>query len=378
LLIRENYRINLQAEEAITDFLCAVLRGDSLDWPAASDTDFYDVLLKQASYHGVDSLLCHMLKPTAAWEELPDQLQDALQQKLMTGVACEMVRTRDLLALLEALSGAGIACLILKGGALAYTHYPEPGLRSRCDTDFFIDTGDIRKIRDIFHGLGYQLSGWIYKSHQFDCFKSEFGGAINYDIHWRPNNRSKYARVFSYEEVNRESVPVPGLDGALTLKPVHALLLACMHRAGDPMHDADRLIWLYDIHLLVSALSEPELFEFAQRAVGENIQAICRDAIEKSRQCFTTSVPGQVEDILAAPSQASSIHRRFSDSQLALIFDDIRQLPDVRSRFELVWEYLVPPADYLLNRYGKKGWFWVPALYLRYLFGGIFERVSLR
>ena len=144
------------------------------------------------------------------------------------------------------------------------------------------------------------------------------------------------------------------------------------------MHDADRLIWLYDIHLLVSALSEAELFEFAQRAVDENIQAICRDAIEKSRQCFATSVPGQVEEILSAPAKVGSIHQRFSDSQLALIFDDIKQLPDVKSRFELVWEYLVPPGDYLLNRYGKKGWFWVPALYLRYLFGGIFERVSLR
>lgn len=85
-----------------------------------------------------------------------------------------------------------------------------------------------------------------------------------------------------------------------------------------------------------------------------------------------------MQKILLTPSKASSIYRRFEDSALGLIIDDLKQLADVRSRFELVREYLFPSGDYLLNRYDKKGRVWVPLLYFRYLLVGVFERVSLK
>ncbi|GAG77142.1 unnamed protein product, partial [marine sediment metagenome] len=56
-----------------------------------------------------------------------------------------MLRKHDLLALLQALEQAGLSVVLLKGGALAYTHYPEPHLRARVDTDIFIDSADIRQ-----------------------------------------------------------------------------------------------------------------------------------------------------------------------------------------------------------------------------------------
>jgi hypothetical protein len=85
-----------------------------------------------------------------------------------------------------------------------------------------------------------------------------------------------------------------------------------------------------------------------------------------------------VLQILLSPSEPESLSRRFSNSQLALIIDDLRQLPGSRSKLELLREFLMPPGEYLLYRYGKEGWYWIPLLYFRYLFGGFFERVSLR
>jgi len=289
-----------------------------------------------------------------------------------------MLRKHDLLALLEALKQASLSVVLLKGGALAYTHYPEPHLRARVDTDIFIDSADIRQVKAVFTSLGQQLVGRTYKSHQFNSVRTDFGGAVNYDVHWRSNNRSIYARVINHQEALCESVEIPGLGGARTLKPTHALLLACMHRAGNPNHDPDRLIWLYDIHLLVSAMPETELLEFASRAVGENLQEICSDALEKASACFATGLPVGAMELLATPVEpGDSFDQRLTDSQLGLIIDDLRDLPDIRSRLELLREYLAPSGAYLLERYNKQNPLWVPWLYLRYLLGGFAQRISL-
>ena len=340
-------------------FMSAVLRREEVRWPATTDSDFCDVFLEEAENNGADLMVTHILRGTEAWETIPDLVQEALVNRLRSYAAVDMARKADLVQLLEQLDRSRIPVLLLKGGALSYTHYPDACLRPRCDTDIFIDVGDIRKIQGIMIGCGYRLFGRIFKSHQFNFVNPDFGGGIsNYDVHWRSNNRSRYARVIGHSEAWQESVPVPGLGTARTLKPVHALLLACMHRAGNPNHDPERLIWLYDIHLLVAGMSDSELIELSERAVSENIQEICLDGMAKAQSEFGTVIPGQVRKKLSAPARADSIGRRFSDSPLALILADIRELPGWKCKIELVREYLLPPGDYLLNRYNKTRWYW--------------------
>ena len=86
------------------------------------------------------------------------------------------------------------------------------------------------------------------------------------------------------------------------------------------------------------------------------------------------------DGILQSLSASSRAHqsRRFADSQLALIIDDLRQLPGWSSKLDLLREYLAPPGDYLLDRYQRNGRWWIPVLYLKYFFGGLFERIPLR
>mgnify|MGYP000586677637 CR=1 FL=1 len=150
----------------IDDTLCAVLRGESIDWPDAADEAFYIDLLARAAHHGVGSLLCHTLKSSNAWKQVPDRLQKPLLLQLRNGVAFEMLRAKDLVELNKSFELAGIPMLVLKGAALAYSHYAEPYLRARGDTDIFIRLEDIRKSRAVFSQSGYELRGPVYKSHQ--------------------------------------------------------------------------------------------------------------------------------------------------------------------------------------------------------------------
>jgi hypothetical protein len=121
--------------------------------------------LSQARYHGVAALVFHLLKSTDSWDDLPEQLKDGLLLEYRTKAVIEMMRSRDLNALQEVFKKADISILLLKGGALAYSHYPEPWLRSRGDTDIFIDLRDIQQTQDLFLDLDYQFNGPVYKSH---------------------------------------------------------------------------------------------------------------------------------------------------------------------------------------------------------------------
>ena len=369
----------LNQQQTVEAFLCGVIRGEELRWPDGTEREFYDAFLDRAIVNGVDCLVCHCLKPTPAWPQLPDDLREQLEQRTRNAIAVEMARASDLAALNEGLAGAGLDMLLLKGSALAYTHYPQPHLRARVDTDIFIDPRKIRQVRAVLEDLGYGLLGWTYKSHQFSATREKYDGrVIRYDVHWRANNGARFARVIDFAGAMRHSVSVPGLAGSRTLDPPRALLLACMHRASTMQQNHDRLNWIYDVHLLLTAMTQDELAGFSRLAVQNNLQAMCLETAEQSRKYFGTKVSDDVLNSLDEPSLQESFKARFTASQAALLIDDFKLLPGLQSKLEFLREFFFPPADYLLNRYEKKSRLWLFPLYLRYLLGGMFESLEPR
>ena len=89
---------------------------------------------------------------------------------------------------------------------------------------------------------------------------------------------------------------------------VDALLIACFHRAVHKYYEAqtgygkyvgERFIWLYDIHLLLGALSPAQHADFIARADAKGLRAICRETIELVRACFQTPVSAEIIDALS-------------------------------------------------------------------------------
>jgi len=366
-------------EERALLFLCSLIRGDRVGWPSIEEDGFEESFLDQARYHGVEALVCHLVSPKPGWETFPSRLRQSLDLQTKMYVAIEMVRANELHELHRALVQSGIRALLMKGASLAFTHYKKPYLRLGVDTDIFIDLKDIRKTQDLFSGLGFQMGEAIYKSHQFTCFKQ---GPVNvflaYDVHWRASNAARFSRVMAFDEAWEASITISELGGWRGLNPQHALLLACMHRAGNPHHDPDKLIWLYDVHLLVAGMLQQELIQFANRAVAKNIQEICVDAIHKAGGRFGTDVDDEVIELLSRVKMKHQAKQRFRDSQLALLADDMRNLRGLSDKLKLLKELLIPPGAYLLNKYGKQKRIWVPALYVRYLLDGLQRRLSLK
>ncbi|MCI5212557.1 MAG: hypothetical protein D3910_28070 [Candidatus Electrothrix sp. ATG2] len=222
----------------------------------------------------------------------------------------------------------------------------------------------------------------MYKSHQFVCVKRAMHGiTVMYDLHWRLNNDPRFARAILWEEAFTKAVPVSALAGCRTLHPEHALLLAVLHRAGTLDVQQDRLIWLYDIYLLLSGMSDMEMVNFAQRAVRKNVQQSCLEAVRKVQDCFPVKVPEQVLDLLSLPLQADSVRERFTKSYLGLISDDLCSLPHPKMRLALLRELLFPTADELFCKYGKgdsssaRKKILLPVLFGRYLVQGLVQRI---
>ena len=209
------------------------------------------------------------------------------------------------------------------------------------------------------------------------------------DLHWRINNSQILAKLLNYHELEARSRPLPSLGpNAYELAPVDALLLACIHRAGhtnspyyigDTAHfGGDRLIWIYDIHLLVSAMSRIELDEFAALAASKRIKTICLDALSRSVQYFATPIPPEVLAALTPTGRLEPSARYLSGGRARQMLGDFLALESWRDRVCWVAESAFPAEAYMRSKYPEKADAWLPGLYLRRVFGGLRKMVSRR
>jgi hypothetical protein len=362
----------------IDDFLCRALRGEAAQWSALDGLP-PDEFLDRCRHHGVSALLFHAVHDRESWASWPVEVRQALEQASRVGVAQELLSTHYLKQLIRAFAERDIPCLLLKGEALAASLYPDPGTRTRSDSDLFIRICDISAVREVVLELGYEIVSPVYKSHQFTVMRpGDRSGNVRFDIHWRISNAPRFARALSFEEAYADSIEMPGMAPARMLSKVDALMLACMHRFGSERHDRDRLIWIFDIHALATSMDQAELPLLASRAVERNVQTVCLDGLLVSEACFLTGVQEPMLAVFKTPENRLSIHRKLSESQLGLLQDDWKELAEGRARIELLKELFVPSGQFLLYKYRKSSKWWLPVLYVRQITKGVFARLMLK
>ncbi|MGA2383795.1 MAG: nucleotidyltransferase family protein [Gemmatimonadales bacterium] len=368
----------------LADGLAALLRGESVSW-AALDVEpgaFLTVCVEEDLAGLVHRQLAG--RPSADW---PPSVREELEREARAEVMREALRRRELMAVLDALAAQGIRPILLKGAPLAYTVYEEPGLRPRGDTDLLIRREEREDVRRVMSTLGYGATNYSdgeFLFHQFEMAKDDtFGVSHALDFHWKISTESVFADLLDYEELAGESVSVPALGPqARGAKPVHALLLACVHPA---MHhrSLERLIWLYDIHLLASRLSSVEFDGFACLAVRKGVAAICLRELELARARLGTGVPADVVRTLAAAGSEPSAaylepERRWSDE----LVSNVRGLQRWSDRLRLLREVAFPAPRYMLRAYRLDGvaaaGALLPALYVHRGLRGIWKVLRKR
>ena len=355
------------------DLLRQVFLDQEVVWPQCGVLS-EDVFFQDVVSQGMAPLLFRRLAAETG-RDWPQTLLLHLRKTALRQVAFELVAEADLRHLLNAFARIAVHPLLLKGTPLSHTLYPEPGLRPRCDTDLFILEEDREKTAGLMKKLGYaplhEAQADYINTQMSYSKKTAQGFSCCYDIHWQVSNCNRqFSRDFSDGKLfeNAEAIPSLG-ENARTLSRVDTLIFSCFHRAGHFSHSGDRLIWLYDIHLLCQALTAEEVAAFYRRAKELQIISLCADAVTTTQSWFGTVHPEELKVFLQERTEnEATAHllgsgRRDGIRKHTLL--ELKGLSGWQERFFYIMQNLFPPAEFMLWRYSKKKKALLPWLYVR-------------
>ena len=324
-----------------------------------------EALIKQAIDQGV-AVLCHeYLAASALAGRFDTDLLARLHSHAVAESALDAHRQQCLGEVCSALTRAGINALLFKGSALALSHYPHSHLRPRDDTDLLVPATHLAAVQRVLARLGFRRTTANQQSliaHQRLYQRRDPNGCLhNLDVHWAINNRQEPNGWLGLASLRARATTVPALGGqALAPAPVDAVLIACVHLQVH--HPGEiRLIWLYDIYLLVEAMTPAQHQALTMTIKRLGLAATCRLGLGLAAWYF--AAPGSaLAELVPVPLDPNALR---APRRLQFWLGDLATLPDSATRLRYLSQHLLPGPGYMLEQAGKVSALWLPWLYLR-------------
>lgn len=366
-----------EAAIRIRDQFAAALRGQAPPWRAEMIATVDDVL-DAARREGVAALL----QAQGGTRGLPAEVVAQFSAFEKQRIAAEMLDRAEAVRVVRALADAGLPFLLLKGAALAYWLYPAPHLRPRSDVDLlFPDQTTMLRAAEALAAHGYVASK-VPDSSLISYEKglhrvTPSGFSHHLDMHWKIANQALFANALPWAELDAAAITLPALDPAARgLGPVHALLHACMHRISHlPWDDdsglsGDRLIWLYDFHLLAGRLDAAGFDNLRRIAAGQKLAGVCLDGLRQAQRTFATPLPAGLRDDLARAARSEAFDAGRARTRWYQEWHNLRAQPP-RRKLAFAREKLFPSRAYMREQYPVDGPMSLVVAYLRRLGNGL-------
>ena len=344
--------------------LAGALRGGSPRSPSRAD---WPALLEAARHHGVLPLLADAAS-NADWDQ---ELIAEMRPAVAAEAALAMLRQAELRRVLAALAAAGVAPLVIKGAHLAFTCYRSPDRRPRLDTDLLIRERDKTALKKCLGAIGYEpvphVTGEVAFSQFSYAHVDVHGTSHTLDVHWRIAIPKAFADRLGFDELRRDAANVAALGPhAFAPSPPLALLIACLHRTAHH-GTSDRLVWLYDIHLLAAMLSVGEWDVVVARAGETGLAPVVAAGLaHAAAQLGTVLPPGvlaRLHDGSAEPDPDVLMFLAGEPSRIHIAASDWRRIHGLRRRLQFLREHLFPSPNYIRHRYGVSASAALPFLY---------------
>ena len=335
--------------------VASILAGDPVHWAALQTTP--TEFVRACAREDVSALVHARIRTHSCDREWPVEIRDTLAGLARAETAREMVRCAEVTRAIDALTAAGVRPVLFKGAALAYTVYQTPAERPRLDTDILIDAADRDVARHVLEGLGYAAPPYCDDLlSQLQMEKTDaFGLPHVIDVHWKISTQRVFEDVLAHGEMLGRAMRVPALGAAAVAASfADALLLSCIHPA---MHhrNVERILWIYDTHLVAARLTPADFSDLARHAGRTRVAAVCAHQLGLARAMFGTHVPEaamtQLANAVDEPSADYLASERKWRHELA---STMRALPRAADRATLVRRVLLPGADYMLAAYGLR------------------------
>jgi hypothetical protein len=278
-----------------------------------------------------------------------------LRERAAAQIAAAALRDAESMRVLEHARRAGFPLVVLKGLALAYTVYAEPWIRERGDTDLLVRHADIGSFDSLFRDLGYalvpQIRGELTLPQRQYLRADERGFKYAWDLHWRLTASQALRFALPEEQVWANAVSVAVLGHASVPSRADALLLACLHRLAHH-HDEKRLIWLWDIRLLLEAMTDTEWAAFDELvACDENSAAAAAHSLAVARDWVGAPIPDRLSPLIERSAHVPAAflwggsHRR-----VTYLIGELRAARR-QDRLPLLRERLFPTLSSMRERY---------------------------
>jgi hypothetical protein len=370
--------------------ICAALRGENPDWPRNAGDAFVASFLERVAYHGVEGLLYERVQVERDLERWPESVLRTCRNASITHAIWENANRVAIKRALCKLNDAGIFPIIFKGTALAYSLYLYPSLRRRGDTDLIVpfDRRD-RAAREL-EAAGFVcedgLRGDLTSYQAPYTYSEQCMYPHTVDLHWRINNSRVLSNILTYKELweNRQALPAL-CPYAVAAGSVHALFLACMHRAGHRQapyfvgnveyYGGDRLIWVYDINLILREFDSISYDEFTALANRKGLAQICSEGLLEARDCFGAAIPEEVFQTFAVAGSEGIASQYLSASVGKQYLMNFLAINGIVNRLRFIGQILFPPRRYMLRVYSRMRLKWLPWLYARRAFIEISKRL---
>ena len=215
---------------------------DDVDWPR---------LIELAKGHGVLALVARDLKQRG-WDGVPPDVVATLGGYRTMLTARNLSLTRQLLEILELLSGRGITALPYKGPVLAAYAYGDVGIRPFGDLDLILSERDVLPAKELLISHGYrslsprtdERSGGLPRGHALALGGGPQRAMV--ELHWRlaPTCPLTIDRLLPHIR------PFALLDATVPcLCPEQFLLALCVHGGK---HAWERFEWISGVAHLIA------------------------------------------------------------------------------------------------------------------------------
>jgi len=228
-----------------------------------------------------------------------------------------------------------IPVAVLKGGALAFTLYPDSSLRPVSDLDLLVPKEFLPEALARLKDAGY--SPWaeemapglnLLLGHHFDLKKE--GLPFCLELHWTLSlsEHERYPLDMTWFWRHVEPLKLPFPNHFLTLDPTAHLLYIAAHallQHGEAELDPK---WLYDLHLLVEKERERiDWEELAKQAAASRWSEAVLRALRRCAELLGTRIP----------EEAFSLLEEGRDKAIAKLLEEKAQ---PRRKGEKAWEKL--------------------------------------
>lgn len=315
------------------------------------DEDGWTAVAALAEAEGVSPLLYSRFKASGWPSSAPQSIRSVLTAAYYRSSANYSLLHGELKKILKTLVGAGVSVLVLKGMSLAGRLYSDPALRPMTDLDLLVPRGQVQVAVRLIQGCGYRVQKTTYHT----VLWGGPGGKINVELHWSlipsPSGSTSQAGLDWFWAASEPFEPLPGRilspEASLLYLSAHLML---QHGSGP------RLIWLYDLHLLLTRYAKildwPLLFAQARLFGWEGALAAALDAVHARLGSPLPSAAQQALAPLTASSPMQSEDFQFWARQA------LGGLP-LTLRLRLLRGLLFPPREYMLWRYHPRPtWLW--------------------